>query len=150
MCVYVCICVLVGTWIQEEDGDFIYLALEKCHCSIADWMESRETRGPRDPPKRLDTKNKFLYEMISGLAHLHALNIVHRDIKPQNILLTRDMHVKIADMGYVVCICVWCVYVCLCVFCMVSAVCVCMCMCVCSCVCSCELICLFTHMFSVT
>ena len=37
--------------------------------------------------------------MVNGIAHLHRLNIVHRDIKPQNMLVTSKGTVKIADMG---------------------------------------------------
>ncbi len=34
-----------------------------------------------------------------GIEHLHSLNIVYRDIKPENILLDLDGHIKIADFG---------------------------------------------------
>ena len=38
-------------------------------------------------------------DIASGLAHAHANNLVHCDIKPHNILLTNDGHAKIADFG---------------------------------------------------
>lgn len=38
-------------------------------------------------------------EMCEALAHAHARRIIHRDIKPQNILLTKQGHVKVADFG---------------------------------------------------
>ena len=38
-------------------------------------------------------------DIASGLAHAHANNLVHCDIKPHNILLTSDGHAKIADFG---------------------------------------------------
>ncbi len=43
---------------------------------------------------------KFYFsEILLGIEHLHAQNIVYRDIKPENILLDVDGHVKIADFG---------------------------------------------------
>ena len=43
---------------------------------------------------------KFYFaEILLGIEHLHSLNIVYRDIKPENILLDLDGHIKIADFG---------------------------------------------------
>lgn len=42
----------------------------------------------------------YLEQVCAGLAHAHANGIIHRDIKPQNLLLTEDLKtVKIADFG---------------------------------------------------
>ena len=42
----------------------------------------------------------YLEQVCSGLAHAHKCGVIHRDIKPQNLLLTADQQiVKIADFG---------------------------------------------------
>src|SRR6187402_137339 len=43
---------------------------------------------------------KYIEQVCAGLRHAHRNNIIHRDIKPQNLLLTKDREtVKIADFG---------------------------------------------------
>ncbi|TXG56172.1 hypothetical protein EZV62_017485 [Acer yangbiense] len=55
----------------------------------------------------LDTRRSFsesslahiAYQVLKGLEYLHACKIVHLDIKPSNLLVDRDLNVKIADFG---------------------------------------------------
>lgn len=41
----------------------------------------------------------FLKQILEGVSAMHDLNIFHRDLKPGNILLTKDCHIRIADLG---------------------------------------------------
>lgn len=41
----------------------------------------------------------FITQILRGLSHAHSRGIIHRDIKPQNIMVLRDGSVKVADFG---------------------------------------------------
>merc|ERR1712217_817877 len=41
----------------------------------------------------------FVYQILRGLLYLHSANVVHRDLKPQNILVNKNCDLKIADFG---------------------------------------------------
>ena len=47
----------------------------------------------------MDEASFIFYQIVNGIQYLHKNKIVHRDMKPENIMLTKDMIVKIGDFG---------------------------------------------------
>ncbi|GAK66148.1 uncharacterized protein PAN0_011d4370 [Moesziomyces antarcticus] len=86
---------------KELTPSFLFIALELCPASLAEVVE--RPADYRDLSNLLDPK-RALHQITSGLRHLHSLSIVHRDIKPQNILVatsTNGKHLKmlLSDFG---------------------------------------------------
>ena len=75
-----------------ESGDMAYIAMEL--------MEGRELQTILDSKRLLfeDALN-IAAQVAAGLFYAHQRGIVHRDIKPTNIMVLGDYHVKIADFG---------------------------------------------------
>ena len=51
---------------------------------------------------RFNSHTSMFYssEIVSALDYLHSLSIVYRDLKPENLLIDRDGHIKITDFGF--------------------------------------------------
>jgi serine/threonine protein kinase len=78
--------------VGEEDG-LPYIVMEYVEGeTLADLMRRS---GLVDPDRAVD----LLLQVCAGLEHAHAAGLVHRDIKPQNLLVRSDGVVKIADFG---------------------------------------------------
>ncbi|KAL3319345.1 Serine/threonine-protein kinase plk4 [Cichlidogyrus casuarinus] len=76
-----------------EDSNSVYLVLEICH------NDDLQTHIARNGPLNEDVARHYLKQIVHGLLYLHSHNIVHRDLTLSNLLLTKDMRVKIADFG---------------------------------------------------
>jgi eukaryotic-like serine/threonine-protein kinase len=82
-----------GTAIDLQNRTFHYLVVEYLPGGDLQALVLRR-------PLPLDGALFYLEQVCKGLAHAHQHGVIHRDIKPQNLLLTADQHViKIADFG---------------------------------------------------
>lgn len=75
---------VVRYFCTEADRQFRYIAVELCAATLQDYIEGKNS----SELKQLISVKEVLYQSTAGLSHLHHLNIVHRDIKPQNVLIS--------------------------------------------------------------
>jgi len=77
-----------------EDSDFVYLILELCE--NGELQRYMKTLGH---PLSEEEAREVMTQVIDGMIYLHSRNILHRDLSLANLLLTRDMKIRIADFG---------------------------------------------------
>ena len=84
---------VVAVYDQGADGPFLYLAME--YVPGRTLKDVLAEHGRFSSPAALD----IMSGVLDGLAAAHASGIVHRDVKPENVLITADGRVKVADFG---------------------------------------------------
>ncbi|WP_260638365.1 Stk1 family PASTA domain-containing Ser/Thr kinase [Streptomyces angustmyceticus] len=86
---------VVGVFDQGTDGTYVYLAMEYvAGCTLRDVLRER---GALQPRAALDV----LEPILAALGAAHRAGLVHRDMKPENVLIGDDGRVKVADFGLV-------------------------------------------------
>ncbi|XP_035523024.1 myotonin-protein kinase isoform X2 [Morone saxatilis] len=86
-------------WITElhyafQDDNYLYLVMD--YYVGGDLLTLLSKFGDRIPE---DMAQFYLAEMVMAIDCVHRLGYVHRDIKPDNILLTADGHIRLGDFG---------------------------------------------------
>ena len=84
---------IVSVYDVSRGGDTEYIVMELIDgITLKQYMEKRGQLNWREALH-------FITQIMRGLSHAHSRGIVHRDIKPQNIMVLRDGSVKVADFG---------------------------------------------------
>src|ERR687885_3015775 len=82
-------------------GTAIDLAGQTFHCLVLEYLSGGTMADLcRHSPLTIEQALFYLDQVCAGLQHAHDRGVIHRDIKPQNLLFTADRQtVKIADFG---------------------------------------------------
>src|SRR4051794_4737423 len=84
---------VVAVFDQGEDHGLLYLAME--YLAGRTLRQVLDELGVLTPGEALDV----IEPVLDALAAAHSAGIVHRDVKPENVILTDDGRVKVADFG---------------------------------------------------
>ncbi|HUT89337.1 MAG TPA: serine/threonine-protein kinase [Thermoguttaceae bacterium] len=84
---------IVHPYSVDGEGDRYYLVME--------YIEGRDLQRmvEADGPLPFDRAARYIQQAADGLAHAHSRDMIHCDVKPANLLVSRQDTVKILDMG---------------------------------------------------
>ncbi|MCQ2447398.1 MAG: Stk1 family PASTA domain-containing Ser/Thr kinase [Oscillibacter sp.] len=84
---------IVSVYDVSHGGDSEYIVMELIDgITLKQYMEKRGKLNWREALH-------FITQIMRGLSHAHSRGIIHRDIKPQNVMVLRDGSVRVADFG---------------------------------------------------
>ncbi|ROW12810.1 hypothetical protein VMCG_00780 [Cytospora schulzeri] len=81
--------------LDDPEEDSLYMVLEMCKKGVVMRVGLDEAAEPYSE----EVCRYWFRDLILGIEYLHAQGVVHRDIKPDNLLLTEDDVLKIVDFG---------------------------------------------------
>ncbi|KAJ2005876.1 hypothetical protein H4R26_001718 [Coemansia thaxteri] len=82
--------------LNDSEQDVLYLVIDLCENGPVRILDAEHATSE---PLPAETAHKYFTQALLALEYLHEHDIVHRDIKPDNLLLTKDNVLKITDFG---------------------------------------------------
>ncbi|KAJ7672613.1 kinase-like domain-containing protein [Mycena polygramma] len=73
----------------------LILVFEFCEQDLKRYMDQHGNRGALDP----NTVKQFMFQLLKGTNFCHENQVLHRDLKPQNLLINRKGELKLGDFG---------------------------------------------------
>lgn len=84
---------IVSLYDVGDDGDVHYLVIELVSgCTLRDYIKKHGALSPH-------IAAKITCSVLDGLSHAHEKGLVHRDVKPQNVMISADKTIKLMDFG---------------------------------------------------
>ncbi|XP_050981699.1 eukaryotic translation initiation factor 2-alpha kinase 3-like [Labeo rohita] len=83
----------------SNNRKYLFIQMEFCEGgTLTDWIRARNDLRKQ---RIIGEIHKIFYDIITGVEFIHANKLIHRDLKPDNILFRADGKVKIGDFGLV-------------------------------------------------
>lgn len=85
-------------WINQlyfafQNAKYLFMVQELCHCGNLNSLMKKEHKLPESVAR------VYACEIIIALSFLHHNEVIHRDLRPENILIDEHGHVKLSNMG---------------------------------------------------
>ncbi|KAI7805417.1 PKZ [Triplophysa rosa] len=81
----------------NQSGVYLFIQMEFCEGgTLTTWIQERNINTKQRIKREI---HQIFHEIVSGVEYVHSQNLIHRDLKPDNILFGAEGKVKIGDFG---------------------------------------------------